>query len=42
MEIGTFVSLKRFTVDIGELENYTCKIVDIDDEHFYIDLPIHQ
>lgn len=41
MDIGTFVSLKRYNVALKEVENYHSKIIDKNEEYFYIDFPIH-
>lgn len=42
MEIGTPLSLKRFNLDTKDLEDYRSKVIDIDDEYFYIDFPVHE
>lgn len=40
MEIGTPLSLERFNLETKEIDEYRSKVIDIDDEYFYIDFPI--
>lgn len=42
MEIGTPLSLKRFNLETKDIEDYRSKVIDIDDDYFYIDFPVHE
>lgn len=42
MEIGTPLSLKRFNLETKNIEDYRSKVIDIDDDYFYIDFPVHE
>ena len=42
MEIGTPLSLKRFNIETKEIDDYKSRVIDIDDQFFYIDYPVNK